>query len=137
MVDMAHFAGLVAAGEHPSPVPHADVVTTTIHKTLGGLRGGMVTCREQFAKKVNMAVFPGQQGGPLYAHHRGQGRVAEDRGGPSCSASASAARAPVPRLSPGSCWRRASTSSRAARTCTSCSPTCATPSSPGPTPSND
>jgi glycine hydroxymethyltransferase len=65
MVDMAHFAGLVAAGEHPSPVPHADVVTTTIHKTLGGARGGMILCKEQFAKKINSAVFPGQQGGPL------------------------------------------------------------------------
>jgi len=65
MVDMAHFAGLVAAGEHPSPVPHADVVTTTIHKTLGGSRGGMIMCREAFAKKINTAVFPGQQGGPL------------------------------------------------------------------------
>jgi glycine hydroxymethyltransferase len=65
MVDMAHFAGLVAAGEHPSPVPYADVVTTTVHKTLGGARGGMILCREQFAKKVNSAVFPGQQGGPL------------------------------------------------------------------------
>jgi len=65
MVDMAHFAGLVAAGEHPSPVPHADVVTTTIHKTLGGSRGGMILCREEFAKKINTAVFPGQQGGPL------------------------------------------------------------------------
>jgi len=65
MVDMAHFAGLVAAGEHPSPVPHADVVTTTIHKTLGGSRGGMILCREEWAKKINTAVFPGQQGGPL------------------------------------------------------------------------
>ncbi|HEY0345308.1 MAG TPA: serine hydroxymethyltransferase [Solirubrobacteraceae bacterium] len=65
MVDMAHFAGLVAAGEHPSPIPYADVVTTTIHKTLGGARGGMILCKEQFAKKVNSAVFPGQQGGPL------------------------------------------------------------------------
>ncbi len=65
MVDMAHFAGLVAAGEHPSPVPHADVVTTTIHKTLGGARGGMILCREEWAKKVNSAMFPGQQGGPL------------------------------------------------------------------------
>ena len=65
MVDMAHFAGLVAAGEHPSPVPHADVVTTTIHKTIGGARGGMIMCREQFAKKINTSVFPGQQGGPL------------------------------------------------------------------------
>jgi glycine hydroxymethyltransferase len=65
MVDIAHFAGLVAAGEHPSPVPHADIVTTTIHKTLGGSRGGMIMCREEFAKKVNTAVFPGLQGGPL------------------------------------------------------------------------
>jgi glycine hydroxymethyltransferase len=65
MVDMAHFAGLVAAGLHPSPVPYADVVTTTIHKTLGGSRGGMILCREEFAKKIDSAVFPGQQGGPL------------------------------------------------------------------------
>jgi glycine hydroxymethyltransferase len=64
-VDMAHFAGLVAAGEHPSPVPYADVVTTTIHKTLGGPRAGMILCREEHAKKINSAVFPGQQGGPL------------------------------------------------------------------------
>ena len=65
MVDMAHFAGLVAAGEHPSPVPHADVVTTTVHKTLGGARGGMIMCTEEWAKRINSAVFPGQQGGPL------------------------------------------------------------------------
>src|SRR6476619_1875573 len=65
LVDMAHFAGLVAADEHPSPVPHADVVTTTIHKTLGGARGGMILCKEEYAKKINSAVFPGQQGGPL------------------------------------------------------------------------
>jgi glycine hydroxymethyltransferase len=65
MVDMAHFAGLVAAGEHPSPVPHADVVTTTIHKTLGGPRSGMILCREEWQKKIDSAVFPGQQGGPL------------------------------------------------------------------------
>ena len=63
MVDMAHFAGLVAAGLHPSPVPYADVVTTTIHKTIGGARGGMILCREEYAKKINSAVFPGQQGG--------------------------------------------------------------------------
>jgi glycine hydroxymethyltransferase len=62
---MAHFAGLVAAGEHPSPVPYADVVTTTIHKTLGGPRSGMILCREQYAKKIDSSVFPGQQGGPL------------------------------------------------------------------------
>ena len=65
MVDMAHFAGLVAAGLHPNPVPHADVVTTTIHKTLGGARGGMILCRAEHAKKIDSAVFPGQQGGPL------------------------------------------------------------------------
>jgi glycine hydroxymethyltransferase len=65
LVDMAHFAGLVAAGLHPNPVPYADVVTTTIHKTLGGARGGMIICREELAKKINSAVFPGQQGGPL------------------------------------------------------------------------
>jgi glycine hydroxymethyltransferase len=65
MVDMAHFAGLVAADLHPSPVPHADVVTTTIHKTIGGGRGGMILCREDYTKKINSAVFPGQQGGPL------------------------------------------------------------------------
>ena len=65
MVDMAHFAGLVAAGLHPSPVPHADVVTTTVHKTLGGPRSGIILCREEHAKKINSAVFPGQQGGPL------------------------------------------------------------------------
>jgi len=64
-VDMAHFAGLVAAGLHPSPVPYADVVTTTIHKTIGGGRGGMILCQEQYAKKIDSAVFPGQQGGPL------------------------------------------------------------------------
>jgi glycine hydroxymethyltransferase len=64
-VDMAHFAGLVAAGEHPSPIPYADVVSTTIHKTLGGPRSGMIMCREELAKKIDSAVFPGQQGGPL------------------------------------------------------------------------
>ncbi|HWH45884.1 MAG TPA: serine hydroxymethyltransferase [Thermoleophilaceae bacterium] len=64
-VDMAHFAGLVAAGEHPNPVPHAHVVSTTIHKTLGGARGGMIMCTEELEKKINSAVFPGQQGGPL------------------------------------------------------------------------
>src|SRR3712207_5196857 len=65
LVDMAHFAGLVAAGLHPNPVPYADVVTTTIHKTLGGARGGAILCREEYAKKIDSAVFPGQQGGPL------------------------------------------------------------------------
>jgi glycine hydroxymethyltransferase len=65
MVDMSHFAGLVAAGLHPSPVPHAHVVTTTTHKTLGGPRGGVILSTAELAKKINSAVFPGQQGGPL------------------------------------------------------------------------
>ena len=65
MVDMAHIAGLVAAGEHPSPVPFADFVTTTTHKTLRGPRGGMILCREEYAKQIDKAVFPGTQGGPL------------------------------------------------------------------------
>ena len=65
MVDMAHFAGLVAGGVHPNPVPFADVVTSTVHKTLGGARGGLILCKEEHAKKINSAVFPGQQGGPL------------------------------------------------------------------------
>jgi glycine hydroxymethyltransferase len=65
MVDMAHFAGLVAAGEHPNPIEHADVTTTTIHKTIGGPRSGMILCREELAKDIDRSVFPGQQGGPL------------------------------------------------------------------------
>lgn len=65
MVDMAHIAGLVAAGEHPSPVPYADIVTTTTHKTLRGPRGGLILCRESLAKQIDKAIFPGTQGGPL------------------------------------------------------------------------
>ena len=64
-VDMAHFAGLVAAGLHPSPVPHADVVSSTVHKTIGGPRSGFILSKEEYAKKIDSAVFPGQQGGPL------------------------------------------------------------------------
>jgi glycine hydroxymethyltransferase len=65
MVDMAHFAGLVAAGIHPDPVPYAEFVTTTTHKTLRGPRGGMILCKKEFAKKIDSMVFPGIQGGPL------------------------------------------------------------------------
>ena len=65
MVDMAHIAGLIAAGLHPSPVPYADIVTTTTHKTLRGPRGGMILCREEYAKQIDKAIFPGIQGGPL------------------------------------------------------------------------
>lgn len=65
LTDMAHIAGLVAAGVHPSPVPHSEIVTTTTHKTLRGARGGMILCRDEYAKKVNSRVFPGMQGGPL------------------------------------------------------------------------
>jgi glycine hydroxymethyltransferase len=65
MVDMAHIAGLVAAGEHPNPVPYADFVTTTTHKTLRGPRGGMILCKEEYAKAIDKAIFPGTQGGPL------------------------------------------------------------------------
>src|SRR5690606_9135765 len=64
-VDMAHFAGLVAAGLHPNPVPYADVVSTTVHKTLGGPRSGLILAKKEYAKALNSAVFPGQQGGPL------------------------------------------------------------------------
>ncbi|HRX08975.1 MAG TPA: aminotransferase class I/II-fold pyridoxal phosphate-dependent enzyme, partial [Candidatus Limiplasma sp.] len=65
MVDMAHIAGLIAAGEHESPVPYADFVTSTTHKTLRGPRGGMILCKEQYAKAIDKAIFPGTQGGPL------------------------------------------------------------------------
>ena len=65
MVDIAHIAGLVVAGAHPSPVPYADFVTTTTHKTLRGPRGGMILCRQQYAAKIDKAIFPGLQGGPL------------------------------------------------------------------------
>lgn len=65
MVDMAHIAGLVAAGLHPSPIPYADIVTTTTHKTLRGPRGGIILCREKYAKQIDKAIFPGIQGGPL------------------------------------------------------------------------
>ena len=130
--DMAHFAGLVAAGLHPSPVPHSDVVSTTVHKTLGGPRSGLIVSRdEELAKKLNSAVFPGQQGGPLMHVIAAKADRAQDRRGRRVQG-APGARArgrPHSRRAPHRSRlrsRRASTSSPAARTCTWCSPTCAT-----------
>ena len=91
MVDMAHFAGLVAAGLHPNPVPYADVVTTTIHKTLGGARGGMILCREEYAEEDQLGRLPGPAGRPARARDRRQGGRAARSPAPSCSASASSA----------------------------------------------
>jgi glycine hydroxymethyltransferase len=82
MVDMAHFAGLVAAGEHPNPVPHAQIVTTTTHKTLRGPRGGMILCTEEFAKAVDKAVFPYAQGGPLMHVIAGKAVALKEAGTP-------------------------------------------------------
>lgn len=102
MVDMAHFAGLVAAGLHPNPLPHADVVTTTTHKTLGGPRGGVVlTNHEDVARKVNSAVFPGQQGGPL------EHVIAAKAVGFKLAASAEFARRQRRTLDGRACWRSA------------------------------
>ncbi len=75
MVDMAHFAGLVATGVYPSPMPHADVVTTTTHKTLRGPRGGLILCKAEHAKAIDKAVFPGSAGRPARARDRRQGGV--------------------------------------------------------------
>ena len=130
VVDMAHFAGLVAAGEHPSPVPYADVVTTTIHKTLGGARGGMILCKEEHAKKINSRTFPGTQGGPLMHVVAGKAvalKIAQSRALP--RAPAAHARGRGGRGRRGDARGRASTCSPAAPTSTSCSPTCASPSS--------
>ena len=77
-VDMAHFAGLIAAGLHPSPVPYADVVSSTAHKTLGGPRSGFILAKQEYAKKLNSAVFPGQQGGPLMHVSEMDGKQGED-----------------------------------------------------------
>ena len=101
MVDMAHFAGLVAAGLHPNPIDFgADVVTTTTHKTLCGPRGGMILCSERYAKEIDSAVFPGQQGGPLEHVIAAKAVDAADRRQRGASASASGARSRAPRRSP-------------------------------------
>ena len=98
MVDMAHFAGPRRRRAcTPTRCPHADVVTTTIHKTLGGARGGMILCREEHAKAINSAVFPGQQGGPLEHVIAGKAVALQDRARRERSASASSARSPAPR----------------------------------------
>lgn len=129
-VDMAHFAGLVAAGLHPSPVPHADVVSTTVHKTLGGGRSGMVLGKQEYAKAINSAVFPGQQGGPLMHVIAGKAVALKIAATPS-SPTASGAPCQVPGSSPNDCSvtmspRPASRSSAAEPTSTWCWSTCAT-----------
>ena len=132
-VDMAHFAGLVAAGLHPSPVPHADVVSSTVHKTIGGPRSGFILAKQEWAKKINSAVFPGQQGGPLM-HVIAAKAVAfkiaateefKDRQ----ERTLEGARIIAERLTSPTSPTPASPSSPAAPTCTWCSSTCATRSS--------
>ena len=114
MVDIAHIAGLVAAGLHPSPVPYADFVTSTTHKTLRGPRGGLImTNNEELAKLIDKTIFPGSQGGPLM-HIIAAKAVA-------FSKSIRSRWSPMPRLLRRRCFPRASTSSAAARTTTSCS----------------
>ena len=103
MVDMAHFAGLVAAGLHPNPVPYADVVTTTIHKTLGGARGGMILCTRGAREEDQLRGVPRPAGRAADARHRRQGGRAGDRGRPRRSASASAHGRRARRSSPSSC----------------------------------
>ena len=129
MVDMAHFAGLVAAGEHPNPVEHADVVTTTIHKTLCGPRSGMILCREEHAKAIDKAVFPGQQGGPLMHTVAAKAVALPDRRQRAVPRSASGRRSPTPRPSPPASKPAASRSSPAAPTSTSSSSTSPRPAS--------
>jgi len=129
-VDMAHFAGLVAAGLHPSPVPHAQVVSTTVHKTLGGPRSGLIVGKKEFAKQINSAVFPGQQGGPLMHVIAAKASRSRSPARPS-SPSVSSGCSPARRSSPSGCWpptwpRPASRWSVAVPTCTWCSSTCGT-----------
>ena len=134
MVDMAHIAGLVAGGVHPSPVPHADFVTTTTHKTLRGPRGGMVLCREQYAKDLDRTVFPGVQGGPLMHIIAAKAVCFKEAADAGVRGLSAAGRRPTrsgwPRRSP----PRASASSAAAPTTTSCSSTCSRRASPARSP---
>ncbi len=131
MVDMAHFAGLVAAGLHPNPVEYADVVTTTTHKTIGGPRAGLILCKEEFAKKIDSAVFPGQQGGPLehviaakaVALRIAKSELFRERQRRTLDGARALAEQLLLDSGPPA---TASRCSPAAPTCTSCSPTCAT-----------
>ena len=120
LCDMAHFAGLVAAGLHPNPVEHCDFVTSTTHKTLAGPRAGFILCREEHAQAVDRAVFPGMQGGPLEHTIAAKAtcfRIAGDRRRSATTRRRSAA---TPTRSPRRCRRAGSTSSPAAPTRTSC-----------------
>ncbi len=133
-VDMAHFAGLVAAGLHPSPLPHAHVVSSTVHKTLAGPRSGIILSNEEsLFKKLNSAVFPGQQGGPLMHVIAAKATAFLLAATPEFKdrqERTSVARRRWPTGSRGTTPRpRASTSSRVAPTCTWCSSTCASPRS--------
>ena len=116
--DMAHIAGLVAAGVHPSPIPHSDFVSTTTHKTLRGPRGGLVLCREQYAKDLDRTRVPWRAGRTADAHHRGQGRLPEGGGRARLRRATSVASSPTRRRSPLRWWRPGSGSSAAAPTTT-------------------
>ena len=130
MVDMAHFAGLVATGVYPSPVPHADVVTTTTHKTLRGPRGGIILCKAEHAKAIDKAVFPGMQGGPLEHVIAAKAVAFREALDPSFTDVLPRGRGERAGARRGADRRAASTSCRAAPTTTSCWSTCATGASP-------
>lgn len=129
-VDMAHFAGLVAAGLHPSPVPHADVVSSTVHKTLGGPRSGIILAKQEWAKKLNSAVFPGQQGGPLMHAIAGKAVALKIAGTEEFAErqrrTLSGAKLLAERLTGADVARRVSRCSPAAPMCTWCWSICAT-----------
>ena len=117
LTDMAHIAGLIAAGVHPSPIPYSEVVTTTTHKTLRGARGGMILCREEFAKKVNSRVFPGMQGGPLMHAIAGKAVALGEALQPEFEEYARIS-SRTAKCSPQDCWKGAWTSSPEERTTT-------------------
>ena len=132
--DMAHFAGLVAAGLHPNPVPDCDFVTSTTHKTLAGPRAGFVLCREEHAPAIDRADLPGAAGRPARARHRREGDLLQDRRDGAASASTSRRFARTPTRWPRRSSPAGSTCSPAAPTPTCCSSTCAAPSGPARTP---